>query len=998
MKRKIFLCMFSFFWMVLSVHLQAHAQSDPASTANVRIMPLGDSITAGYRSTTGNGYRGPLAAVLKGQVGALDLVGSQIGGTMADPDHEGHYAYEIAQLAALTTAQLNAYKPNIVLLDAGINDLGNGDDVTNAPNRLGSLIDQILAAEPDASVLVAQLIVNSNATVESEVVAFNQQLATVVQEKAAAGRHVFLVDMSALTTANLNDGLHPNDAGYQRMANAWDVAIQQVIALHWVSDPLAGSTTRPTGFITSGIAGMCLDNLNGSSNPTNPADLQTCNGAAAQQWNINNAAITTNGLCLDAKGGGTGNGTQVILYGCTGAPNQKWTVQNNTIVNTASGRCLDDPGFSRTNGTPLQIWDCNGGINQQWQAPFEGSIQSGLPGLCLDAFSGSASPGNKVDAYGCNQTAAQQWTFANGTLTFDGQCLSISGESGAGGTPIVLSGCTGSSNQTWALTNGRFVNSSSESCLSVPGASTLPGTQLTSTACTSGANQQWTAPEQGIVTTTVTADTAAAAYAAWNAAFLVQQNGNTYYADEEVSQGSEEAKLYTDGLNVAIAEDVYQHNHRQDQRNLIVSLLDTFLSDFGNGENWGYDGYDDDLGWMTNAVLRGYQITGNPAYLTAAENNWNTAYNRGWNAALGGGMEEDITKKDGVSDREALSDDPFVFTGVTLYQITGDASYLTKAQGIYAWVRENLFNPTYVTSALGASGQVNQGLRDSDNSLIASDNTYNGGSFITAAAALYRVTGVQQYYDDAVLAIAHRIKAEPILHSTNECCGNQWAYWFTYGLGQFATEANLWPQYLTYMQTNADAAWKNRNAANLTWNDWTTPTSNAVALKNPDAVEMESAVAIWQHLPPTPVALAGNYEIQSVVNGLALEIPGASTDNGASVVQSPFSGAANALWTFVPTSGGYYQIKNVNSGQIMNVAAVSVTNGAPVVQWPAGRIVPGNDQWMPVVNPDGSYTFYNLNSLQALDVPGASSTSGLQLDQWFDNNTPAQKFKLIAQP
>ena len=116
----------------------ALSQNAP-SISNLRLMPLGDSITAGYLSSTGNGYRGPLSTLLAGQVATLDLVGSQIGGTMLDPDHEGHSHYEIAQIAALTTQQVSMYKPNVVTLLAGVNDLGNSDDVANAPNRLAAL-------------------------------------------------------------------------------------------------------------------------------------------------------------------------------------------------------------------------------------------------------------------------------------------------------------------------------------------------------------------------------------------------------------------------------------------------------------------------------------------------------------------------------------------------------------------------------------------------------------------------------------------------------------------------------------------------------------------------------------------------------------------------------------------------------------------------------------------------------------------------------------------
>ncbi len=972
------------------------------ASINLRVLPLGDSITAGYRSTTGDGYRGPLGAALTGQVATLDFVGSQIEGTMSDPDNEGHFSYQIDQLAALTNIALYAYKPNLVLLDVGINDLGNDNDVMNAPTRLGSLIDQILASEPDATILVAQLVVNTTPSVQGNVVLFNNQLASIVQTRATSGKHVALVDMSAVTTDDLADGLHPNDTGYQLMANAWDAAIQQVITKRWINDPAANSASLPTGAIYSGIAGKCLNNLNGSAIAGNAVNLQDCSAdALAQQWNLNNSTIAINGLCLDVVGNLTAAGTPVDVWHCNGAPNQVWIVRNGAIVNPAADRCLAEPnastaGSASPNGNnQLDIEDCTGAPNQQWLVPFAGSIASGAKGLCLDSFGGFTTQGNKIDAYGCNDTAAQQWVFANQTLTFDGKCMDIAKTTTAVNL-IDLAACTGAPNQTWTLTNSALVNPATGKCLDNPGTDPTQGLQLDLAVCDGSDRQQWILQTPVLTSPPAPPDQAAPAYAAWNDAFLVQDGTNTYYADEEKSVGTEQAKLYTDGLNVAVAEDAYQHNHSQDQRNLIISLLNTFLSDFGNGTDWSYDGFNDDIGWMTNAVLRGYQITGIPSYLTVAEENWNAAYNRGWNASLGGGIEEDSHPQDGVADREALSDDPFVFTGVTLYQITGDATYLNKAENIYAWVRANLFNSSDVPNAMGAPGQVNQGLRDADNSLISSDNTYNSGSFITAAAALYRVTGNTQYYDDAVLAINHRMLVEPVLHNGDECCGNQWAYWFTYGVSQFATEANLWPQYLPYLQKNASVAWSARNNINLTWNDWTSSTTNTVAVKNPDAVEMESAVAVWQHLPPATPQLDVTYELRSVASGLPIATSG--TTQGSQIVQSSLlEGSSSALWTFVSTSGGYYQIRNVSNGGVVSVQAASAVNGAPIIQSRGGKLIPGDNQWLPTQNPDGSYSFYNLNSLQALDVPNGTSRNGQQLDQWFGNSTAAQKFTLVPQ-
>ena len=493
----------------------------------------------------------------------------------------------------------------------------------------------------------------------------------------------------------------------------------------------------------------------------------------------------------------------------------------------------------------------------------------------------------------------------------------------------------------------------------------------------------------GSLRTGANAQEADAAFDAFNASFLVQTSTRTYYAQTiaSLNLGTAPQGLWGGALDIAVAEDVYERTHSTDTRNLIISLLNSFEAI--NGTDWSYDGWDDDLGWMINPFLRGYQITGISSYLTIAETNWNTAYNRGWDTtADGGGIWENTDH----FSKCALSNDNFIFEAVVLYQITGDLSYLTKAEAIYAWVRATLFNSTNAHTALGAPGQVN-GCVDYTGKLEGSDNVNDSGTFTKAANDLYRVTANAGYYNDALLAANHVVGAGPVLHSRAEGCACQWAYWFGLALSQFATNANLWPVYQSWLQGNANAAWNERSTLGLTWNDWTSPTNDTSPPA--DSLEMTSAAAIWQDLPPASLGLSGNFEIVNVASGLALNVYGGSTAGGAAVIQWPYQGTANELWTFVPTSGGYYQIKSVNSGLVLNVKDASVRYGAPVIQWPGEGMIPGNDEWKPIQNTDGTYSFYNLNSLQALDDPAASSTAGVAYHQWFGNGTPAQKFTLI---
>ncbi|MES2476832.1 MAG: RICIN domain-containing protein [Verrucomicrobiota bacterium] len=245
--------------------------------------------------------------------------------------------------------------------------------VSTAPNRLAAMIDQILAAVPGVTVVVAQLAPNSDANVQSRINAYNSQIPGIVQARANAGKRVHMINMSSLNIGDLNDGLHPNDNGYQKMANAWLGGIQQVIANGWVTN-LAFAGTYEIQCVSSGQA---LDVSGGS----------TANGAAVIQWPYNggrnqlwNFIPTTNGyyqiksansgLNLNVTGGSASNGALVVQWPFGSGNNDQWLPSRNadgtyTFYNRNSGRVLDNPG-GNTQAAQFLQWAANGGPNQKF--------------------------------------------------------------------------------------------------------------------------------------------------------------------------------------------------------------------------------------------------------------------------------------------------------------------------------------------------------------------------------------------------------------------------------------------------------------------------------------------------------------------------------------------------------------------------------------------------------------------------------------------------------
>ncbi len=208
-------------------------------------MPMGDSITGGVGSTLGGGYREPLFRTARANKKNITFVGSFISGpTTLDgvPFPRNHLAvggYTIDPIAGhsgismYVPDRLLLFKPHIVTLMIGTNDMTDVTlDQPNAPKRLAGLIDKILAALPDAVLVVAQIVPSRDDVNNQRVRTYNAAIPALVQARAAAGKHILLVDMYSAFTANadyksayLSDNLHPTDAGYATMSAIWYAAI-----------------------------------------------------------------------------------------------------------------------------------------------------------------------------------------------------------------------------------------------------------------------------------------------------------------------------------------------------------------------------------------------------------------------------------------------------------------------------------------------------------------------------------------------------------------------------------------------------------------------------------------------------------------------------------------------------------------------------------------------------------------------------------------------------
>jgi lysophospholipase L1-like esterase len=206
-----------------------------AQTPPVRIMPLGDSITNGvlWGTRGAGGYRGPLYTLLTNAGYNVDYVGTLKDNPFSpDPDHEGRSGWHIGRIDSKIADWLaNLASPDVVLLHIGTNDFGLSIDTATAINRLDALILKIATLRPYTHIIVTNLLVRAeplNTQIQNQ---FNPFVQALVTAHAAVGRRVTFLDMrSVVPLSDLPDGLHPNQTGYDKMANAWLPAIQAVIS------------------------------------------------------------------------------------------------------------------------------------------------------------------------------------------------------------------------------------------------------------------------------------------------------------------------------------------------------------------------------------------------------------------------------------------------------------------------------------------------------------------------------------------------------------------------------------------------------------------------------------------------------------------------------------------------------------------------------------------------------------------------------------------------
>ena len=202
----------------------------------VKIMLLGDSITAGSHGTVG--YRRNLYLDLVNSGFNVDFVGSQSAGSGFDADHEGHgwqtASYFNSRLNGPAGYLLTANPPDVILYHIGTNSLG-GSDVVSYALAANETLRIIYEYDPDITVILAKIILTTDSARNSRTHNYNLLLEEYAQYWSDNGYSIIVVDMEntlvpALYPAgDLADIVHPTTAGYEKIADVWYDALDDIL-------------------------------------------------------------------------------------------------------------------------------------------------------------------------------------------------------------------------------------------------------------------------------------------------------------------------------------------------------------------------------------------------------------------------------------------------------------------------------------------------------------------------------------------------------------------------------------------------------------------------------------------------------------------------------------------------------------------------------------------------------------------------------------------------
>jgi hypothetical protein len=135
---------------------------------------------------------------------------------------------------------------------------------------------------------------------------------------------------------------------------------------------------------------------------------------------------------------------------------------------------------------------------------------------------------------------------------------------------------------------------------------------------------------------------------------------------------------------------------------------------------------------------------------------------------------------------------------------------------------------------------------------------------------------------------------------------------------------------------------------------------------------------------------SGRYKITSRFSGKALDVAGASTENGANIQVWSYGGGSNQQFDIEDIGNGYYSIRAAHSGKSIDVYRRCTEPGCRIVQWEYHG--DGNQQWQITGIGDDHYEITSRYNGMPLDVWEWNWENGADVRQWDNTGGTNQQW------
>jgi len=186
----------------------------PAAVKPLKLVAFGDSLTAGYGLPAGQAFPDVLARALKAKGWDVEVVNAGVSGDTA-ADGLARYDWSVPDGV------------DAIIVELGANDMLRGAD----PAATEVTLSQILAKTRDAhlATLLAGMLAAPNLG-EDYKRRFDAIYPELVQKFGVTLYPFFLEGVAGAPSLQLNDGLHPNRAGVERIVQGILPSVEAVLA------------------------------------------------------------------------------------------------------------------------------------------------------------------------------------------------------------------------------------------------------------------------------------------------------------------------------------------------------------------------------------------------------------------------------------------------------------------------------------------------------------------------------------------------------------------------------------------------------------------------------------------------------------------------------------------------------------------------------------------------------------------------------------------------